>query len=91
MGKNKKKLIFFMPSMEGGGVEKNLIIVTNYVSRFIGDVSLMTFDDSFNKYFDKKVKIINVRKNEKKNIQSILNIFVVFGYLLKNISQIKIF
>ena len=80
-----------MPSMEGGGVEKNLIIVTNYVSRFIGDVSLMTFDNSFNKYFDKKVKIINVRKNEKKNIQSILNIFVVFGYLLKNISQIKIF
>ena len=68
MGKNKKKLIFFMPSMEGGGVEKNLIIVTNYVSRFIGDVSLMTFDNSFNKYFDKKVKIINVRKNEKKKI-----------------------
>ena len=66
MERNKKRLIFFMPSMEGGGVEKNLIIVTNYVSRFIGNVSIMTFDNSFNKYFDKRVKIINVKKKNKK-------------------------
>ena len=30
MEKNHKKLIFFMPSMEGGGVEKNLVIIANY-------------------------------------------------------------
>ena len=30
----QKKLIIFMPSIEGGGVEKNLIIIANYVSKF---------------------------------------------------------
>ena len=27
-----KKILFFMPSIEGGGVEKNLFIVSNYFS-----------------------------------------------------------
>ena len=26
----RKHLILFMPSMEGGGVEKNLILIANY-------------------------------------------------------------
>ena len=55
-----------MPSMEGGGVEKNLIIISNYVSRFIDDVSIITFDNSFNKYFHKKIRIINFKKIKKK-------------------------
>ena len=32
-----------MPSMEGGGVEKNLIIVANYISKNIKNASLITF------------------------------------------------
>ena len=28
----QKKLIIFMPSIEGGGVEKNLFIIANYLS-----------------------------------------------------------
>ena len=34
MEKNEKRLIFFMPSMEGGGVEKNLILIANYISKY---------------------------------------------------------
>lgn len=62
MEKNKKRLIFFMPSMEGGGVEKNLILIANYISKYKKKVCLITFDDSFNRYFDKKILIINARK-----------------------------
>ena len=62
MEKNEKRLIFFMPSMEGGGVEKNLILIANYISKYKKKVCLITFDDSFNKYFDKKILIINARK-----------------------------
>lgn len=65
MEKNQKKLIFFMPSMEGGGVEKNLIIVANYVSKYIDCVNLITFDDTFNTYFKKKINIINVKTKTK--------------------------
>jgi hypothetical protein len=29
-----KKIIMFMPSIEGGGVEKNFFIIANYLSNF---------------------------------------------------------
>ena len=31
----QKKLIIFMPSIEGGGVEKNLFLITNHLSKNI--------------------------------------------------------
>tara|TARA_B100001029_G_scaffold86672_1_gene71141 strand:+ start:261 stop:386 length:126 start_codon:yes stop_codon:yes gene_type:complete len=31
--KDKKKIIFFMPSFEGGGVEKNITIIANYFAK----------------------------------------------------------
>ncbi len=91
MEKNQKKLIFFMPSMEGGGVEKNLIIVSNYVAQYIKDVSLITFDDNFNKYFNKKINIINVRTKTKsvhsKYYKYLCCLWLLFKelYLSKNI------
>ena len=51
MEKNRKRLIVFMPSMDGGGVEKNIIIVTNYLSNFIKKITLITFDKRFNNQF----------------------------------------
>ena len=61
----KKKLIIFMPSMEGGGVEKNTILITNYLANYINNIEFITFDNKFNKYFDKKVRIINHVANSK--------------------------
>jgi len=29
----KKKLIIFMPSIEGGGLEKNLYIISNFLAK----------------------------------------------------------
>ena len=66
MEKTKKRLIIFMPSMDGGGVEKNLIIVSNFLSRYIKNLTLITFDDGFNKKFSKKIKIINYKKKTNK-------------------------
>ena len=40
-----KSLIIFIPSIEGGGVEKNLFIITNYLSKNINNISLITCDD----------------------------------------------
>ncbi len=54
----KKKIVFFMPSMEGGGVEKNLILISNFLSKKF-NVNIITFDKKFNKYFDSSVKKIN--------------------------------
>jgi len=38
----KKKIIFFMPSFEGGGVEKNIImIINNFIKKDV-NISLIT-------------------------------------------------
>ena len=64
MEKTQKRLIFFMPSMEGGGVEKNLILIANYISKFENNIQLITFDNTFNKFFNKKITILNAVKKK---------------------------
>ena len=44
MKKNEKKLVVFIPSIEDGGVEKNLFLILNYISKRIGLIDLITFD-----------------------------------------------
>ena len=58
MEKTKKRLIIFMPSMDGGGVEKNLIIVSNFLSRYIKNLTLITFDDGFKNNYNVAYKIL---------------------------------
>ena len=40
---SQKRLIIFMPSIEGGGVEKNLFIISNFLTKKINDISLIRF------------------------------------------------
>ena len=54
----KENLIFFMPHMVGGGVEKNLYIIANDFAKKIANVYLITSRTSFNNNF-KNIKIIN--------------------------------
>ena len=80
--KNQKKLIIFMPSMEGGGVEKNIILISNYLSKYLDDISLITFDSRFNNQFNKKIKIINHTKK-------ILNVTKYYKYFICLINLAK--
>ena len=50
----KKKIIFFMPSFEGGGVEKNIILIANYFIKKNPSISIITSS----KYIKKKNLII---------------------------------
>ena len=75
MEKNEKKLIFFMPSMDGGGVEKNLVIIANYFIKNFSKISLITYDNRFNHLFDKRIKIINVKDRRKKNVKKYFKYF----------------
>tara|TARA_B100001057_G_C22865679_1_gene956393 strand:- start:2131 stop:3234 length:1104 start_codon:yes stop_codon:yes gene_type:complete len=83
MEKSKKRLIFFMPSMEGGGVEKNLILVANYISKYKDNVQLITFDNNFNKFFNKKILITNVIKKNQKKYSKYYKYFCCLCILLK--------
>ena len=76
MEKNQKELILFMPSMDGGGVEKNLIIISNYLSKYIKNLTLITFDNKFNSRFLKSKKIINYKKKNKKKNKKYFKYFI---------------
>lgn len=52
------KLVIFMPSIEGGGVEKNLFIIANYLAKKIRNTYIITADKNYNKKF-KNINIIN--------------------------------
>ena len=58
----KKKIVFFMPAMEGGGVEKNLVMLANFFSKKITNIRLITFDELYKKRLNKNIKFISFKK-----------------------------
>lgn len=92
----KKKIIFFCPSIEVGGVEKNLFKIVNFFSHRQEDVYIITFDQkNINNNFSKKVKIISFKLLSKLNLPyfikallCIINYFIKFG-LKKNLTFVS--
>ncbi len=89
MEKSQKRLIMFMPSMEGGGVEKNIILISNYLSKYIQNVTLITFDNKFNKNFNKRIKIISSNLNYKKKYSKYYKYFICILILIKELLKFK--
>ena len=83
MEKSQKRLIFFMPSMNGGGVEKNLILIANCFVKYINNISLITFNNKFKKFFNKKIKIIYVENSNKKKYKKYYKYFRCLLLLIK--------
>ena len=84
----KKKIIFFCPSIEIGGVEKNLYKVVNFISKKNEEVYLFTFkNNNLKKKLSKNIKIVtsNFLGNINlpyflKTILCIINYFIKFGF-----------
>ena len=81
----KKKIIIFMPSIEGGGVEKNLFLVSNYLSEKVKDVNLITISKKFKKKFSKSVKFITLSSNFWDNLSRRSKYLLALILLLKEI------
>ena len=85
--KKKNKLIIFMPSIEGGGVEKNLILISNFLSTKFKNVILITSSKNTEK-FKKNIKILNfssfMNLINSRTIKIILSCLLLIFYLLKN-------
>ena len=72
-----------MPSIEGGGVEKNLFIVSNYFSEKFENIYLITTSTEFKKKFDKKIRIISPKTNFWKKFGRRIKYFVCLILLIK--------
>ncbi len=82
-----KNLILFMPSIDGGGVEKNLIIIANYLIKKFQKVTIITYDKRFISKFDNKIKIVSYKKNssgEKKYYKYFVCLVLLVKEFFKN-------
>ena len=92
MPENKKNLILFIPYIDRGGVEKNLFIISNYLSKKISNIKICTFSLNKKKFFDKKIKFLtpSIKISEKFNIRIkyFLCLYTLFKFLLGNRNSI---
>ena len=81
----KKKLIIFMPSIEGGGVEKNLFLVSNYLSKKYNKVALITISIKYKKKFDNTIEFISLISKFWDNLGRRSKYFLSILLLIKEI------
>ena len=82
------KIVVFMPSIEGGGVEKNLFLVCNYLVKNVGNLKIITLSKKFKKKFSNSVEFITYSYDflDKLNrrLKYLLSIFLLIKEILKN-------
>jgi N-acetylgalactosamine-N,N'-diacetylbacillosaminyl-diphospho-undecaprenol 4-alpha-N-acetylgalactosaminyltransferase len=90
----KKKIIFYMPSFEGGGVEKNIIMIANYFISKKTNISLITTSNKIKSKFHKKVNIITPKSkfwdNKKRFFKYFVSLILLSKEYLKN-KNFKVF
>ena len=84
----KKKLIIFMPSIEGGGVEKNLFLVSNFLCKKIDKVALITISKKYKKRFNSSIEFISLISNYwdslSRRSKYVLSILLLIKEILKS-------
>jgi glycosyltransferase involved in cell wall biosynthesis len=83
-----RKLVIFVPSIEDGGVEKNLFLITNFFAKKDINVNIITANRDKKKFFDKKVNFISPNSNNlnKKNrfYKTLYSFYLLFKFYLRN-------
>lgn len=74
-----------MPSIEDGGVEKNLFAVVNYLSREIKNIQIITCNNNFRKKFNKKIEFIGTKNEYWNNCNKKLKYIICLLILVKNL------
>ena len=83
------KLVIFIPSIEGGGVEKNLYIIANYLSiKLKNEVYVITADKKNTDFFSKSVKIVTskflIPETNSRLIKYFISLILLLFFFLKN-------
>ena len=59
----QKKVVIFIPSIEKGGVEKNLFIISDFLFKKLKDLTIISASKKAKKKFNKKIKFISPKSN----------------------------
>ena len=83
-----KNLLIFMPSIEGGGVEKNLFIISNFLAKKIPNTFVLTASKKFKHKFKKNIGFLTTKKNFWDNcgrrIKFLACLTILFFFLIRN-------
>ena len=84
----QKRLIIFIPSIEGGGVEKNLFIISNYLKDKINNISVISISSKYKNKFSNKIKFISPKADFWNSIgrrkKFFVGLFLLFFEILKD-------
>jgi glycosyltransferase involved in cell wall biosynthesis len=82
----KNELIIFIPSIEDGGVEKNLYLISNYLSKKIKKISLITTSKNKKKKFDTRIKYITPQSNswssKSRKYKTLICVFILIKKII---------
>ena len=83
---NQKKIIIFMPTIDGGGVEKNFFLISNYLSTKFKDISVISLSKTYRKKLNPKIKFITFENKLPGGIgrrtKFVLSLFLLFKKIL---------
>ena len=78
-----------MPSIEGGGVEKNLFLVSNFLIKKFKKITLITISKNYKKKFNKSIKFISLSSNNWDKFGRRFKYFLAIILLIKEIFKNK--
>jgi glycosyltransferase involved in cell wall biosynthesis len=86
-----KKIAIYIPSIETGGVEKNLFYISNYLAKKNITIYIITANKNKKNFFNNKVKLICPKSSKWNNSSRIIKTLICLGLIitklpLKNIS-----
>lgn len=83
---NKKEIIIFMPTIEGGGVEKNFFLISNYLSKKFDKISVITLSKNYRKNLNQKIRFISLNTKFSnfigRRVKFIISLVLLFKKLL---------
>ena len=81
-----------MPTIDGGGVEKNFFLITNYLSTKFKDISVISLSKSYRKKLSPKIKFVTFETKLPSTIgrrtKFIISLFLLFKKILFNRNSI---
>ena len=81
---NEKKLLIFIPSVEGGGVEKNFFLITNSLSKVFKEIIVITANkNQLKNKISNKIKLVGPNSKIGNNKMRYLKYFFSIFYLIK--------
>ncbi len=82
---NQKEIIIFMPSINGGGVEKNFFLITNYLSTKFNKISVISLSGEYKKKLKPSIKFISINNSFKDFLGRRTKFIVCLFLLMKKI------